>query len=118
MFKEIVSVILLVVSFLIVGIVVSITNLDYSIASYVQEKLTNKNNNKNNLKKDILKNDNINAIPVEVIMGGEKKIIFVDSGTTELEVFSIMGGKVKNILTITNLSKIISNRYERIEITR
>lgn len=108
MLKEVITLILVVLVFLFFSVIVSLTNIDYTIASYYEDTFIEK---KDSLKKESVKNDNfkvVAGIPVEVVMSDGVRKVYVDIGTSELELFAIMGGKVENILTITNFSKIIT----------
>lgn len=114
MLKEIVLFISIVLVFLIFGTIVSFTNLDYYIANHYEQKKSTYKTNKSSKPTNI--NRRTEPITVEVVTGEGKKTILVDAGTTELEVFAIMGGKVKNILTITNFLKIITNGNNKIDL--
>ncbi|MCX8029851.1 MAG: hypothetical protein N2712_07660 [Brevinematales bacterium] len=115
MFKEVIFLVFSVILFIIFGVIISLTNIDYTIATYydpVKEK-------KPKINKTISKDDNLfmNSIRIEVFDDSTRKTVYVDKNTTELEVFAIMGGKVhQNFLTITNLLKIITNRGAKIEL--
>lgn len=114
MFKEIFYLIFTISIFLLIGVIVSITDIDYTVAKYYSE------NSKTNKPAYTKKNDkSFNQKPlgikVEIVDESSSKFVIVDRGTTKLELFAIMGGKVKNILTITNLLKIITNGDSKID---
>lgn len=114
MLKEIFYLLLIISIFLLIGVIVSITDIDYTVAKYYSEN--NKTNKLTYPKKNEKKsNREPSGIKVEIVNASGSKFIFVDKGTTQLEVFAIMGGKVKNILTITNLLKIITNGDSKID---
>ncbi len=120
MFKEIFLLIFVVFLFFVVGILVSLTNIDYTVYDYY-EKVTKKTGNvgSTTLNKKLVKDDNFKkGILVEVFMEDGSKFVYVDEGTTKLEVFAILGGKLKNILTISNLFKIITTEDNKVYLTR
>ncbi|MCS7298825.1 MAG: hypothetical protein RMJ37_02530 [Spirochaetia bacterium] len=118
MLKEIFYLMITILIFLLIGVLVSITDIDYTVAKYYSEdNKTNKPtySKKNNKSFNQNFNQKPSGIKVEIVNESGSKFILVDKGTTQLEVFAIMGGKVKNILTITNLLKIITNGDSKID---
>ncbi|MGC8766976.1 MAG: hypothetical protein ACP5QP_04680 [Brevinematia bacterium] len=112
MFRELVILLIFIFSLLLIGIFTNITSFDYKIYKISQNLQSNKKQSEkfsnDNFSKSFNNIDNIDkAIEVEVVMGEKRKKVYLDKETTELEVFAIMGGKVENILTISNLLKII-----------
>lgn len=114
MFKEIFYLMLAISTFLLIGVIVSLTDIDYTVAKYYSEN-TKTNKPTYTKKTDKSLNQKLSGIKVEILDESGSKFVLVDRGTTELEVFAILGGKVKNILTITNLLKIITNGESKID---
>lgn len=115
MFREVVLLLIFTISLLLLGLFTSITSFDYKIYEISQSFQSNsRSNSTTSFSKKPNFSDNIisKAIQVEIVMGGDKKLVYVDENTTELEVFAIMGGKVENILTISNYLKIIKTEQK------
>ncbi|MEN2998563.1 MAG: hypothetical protein ABDH28_05965 [Brevinematia bacterium] len=115
MLKEIAVVIVVIVSFFMLGVLISLAGLDYTVAKYYSDSKDLKEKKVTNKPKPKLESE-VRYLLVEVITSNGREVVAVDEGTTELEVFSIMGGRVKNILTISNLLKIITNVDSKIDL--
>ncbi len=111
MLKEVIIFVFSVVFFLIVGVIVSVSDLDFKLAEVALGSSVDTKEVKSGVysKKKSDNSNVMNAITVKVIMDNGEKLVSIDYGTSQLEVMVVFGKKFENILTISNYFKIINN---------
>jgi len=116
MLKEVITFVFVIVFFLVVGIVVSVSDFDFKLAEFaVGNSVDSKKAGTEIYSKKSYsskKSDNssvMKAITVKVIINDGERLVNVDYGTSQLEVMAVFGKRFENILTISNYFKIINN---------
>ena len=119
MLKEVITFVFVIVFFLVVGIVVSVSDFDFKLAEFaVGNSVDSKKagieiysiySKKSYSSKKSDNSSVMKAITVKVIINDGERLVNVDYGTSQLEVMAVFGKRFENILTISNYFKIINN---------